>query len=204
MKFFCKASCGAASRDVSRRADRNAAVASLRLQTERKTNRSPVIAILGKVYNMGVRTQCKKWRDLCMGDRSGKVILGLILLTVGALLFLDLLGIDTGDLIGFLIPGAIMLFGAKRVVQGSSAGKKAWGAFLFLFGLLMLIGKLDLLFSCMLAIMAIYFGFRLIRRESRPVQHVPDIVERRWAEAVLKEDALDRWEREYQARKLEP
>lgn len=136
-----------------------------------------------------------------MSDRSGKVILGLILLMVGALLILDLFGIHTGDLISFLIPGAIMLYGGKRLIHGGSAGKKGWGAFVFLFGLLMLIGKLDLLFSCLLAMIAIYFGYRLIRRQSKPVHSVPDVLERRWAEAVLKEDALDRWEREHQARK---
>ncbi len=134
-----------------------------------------------------------------LSDRSGKVILGLILLTVGALLLLSLVGIDTGDIIRFLIPGTIMFYGGKTLIHGASTGKKGWGAFLFLFGLLMLIGKLELLFSCLLAMTAIFFGYRLIRRQSRPVHTVPDVMERRWAEAVLKEDALDRWEREHQA-----
>jgi lia operon protein LiaI len=136
-----------------------------------------------------------------MSERSGKVLLGMILLVVGALLLLDLLGIDTGDLVEILIPGAIMLYGGKRLIQADSTGKRAWGAFVFVFGLLMLIDKLDLLFSCLLAITAIYVGFRLMRRRQAPCHHVPDIIERHWANSVLKEDNLDRWERELRARK---
>jgi lia operon protein LiaI len=135
-----------------------------------------------------------------MSERSGKVLLGLILLIVGAMLILDILGIDTGDLLGLLIPGAIMLYGAKRLLQAGSAGKKGWGAFVFVFGLLMLIGKLELLFSCLLAITVMVIGYRLLRRRPSPAARMPDIGERHWAHSMLKDDVLDRWEKEWQTR----
>ncbi|MFY0545149.1 LiaF transmembrane domain-containing protein [Brevibacillus sp. H7] len=129
-----------------------------------------------------------------MSERSGKVLLGLVLLLVGTLVILDQFGIDGGDLFGILIPAVIMVYGAKKVVSGS--GTKFWGVLVFLFGLLMLIGKLDLLFTNLLAIAIIYFGYRLIKRRDTPMEPAPSALERHWAQQVLKEDALDRWERE--------
>ncbi|MBO8164622.1 MAG: hypothetical protein H0Z34_12985 [Brevibacillus sp.] len=137
-----------------------------------------------------------------MGERSGKVLLGLVLLVVGALLLLDLVGIDTGDIIRLLIPAAIMVYGAKRVISAESTGKRVWGICAFLFGLLMLIGKLELLFSSLLAVAVIYLGIRLLRRQSAFADESPDFVERQWAQSVLREDVLDRWERE-RSRKLD-
>jgi lia operon protein LiaI len=129
-----------------------------------------------------------------MSERSGKVLLGLVLLLVGTLVILDQLGIDGGDLFGILIPAVIMIYGAKKVVRGS--GSKFWGVLVFLFGLLMLIGKLDLLFTNLLAIAIIYLGYRLIRRRDIPTQPAPSALEQYWARQILKEDTLDRWEHE--------
>lgn len=44
-------------------ADQIRAVPCLRLQTERKTNRSPVIPFFRQLYNKAVRTQYKEWRN---------------------------------------------------------------------------------------------------------------------------------------------
>ncbi len=128
-----------------------------------------------------------------MSERSGKVLLGLVLLLVGTLVILDQFGIDGGDLFGIFIPAVIMIYGAKKVVSGS--GSKFWGVVIFLFGLLMLIGKLDLLFTNLLAIVIIYMGYRLLKRRDVPTESAPSALERQWAQQVLKEDALDRWER---------
>jgi len=132
-----------------------------------------------------------------MSERSGKILLGLILLLVGALVLLDKLGIDFGDMLRFLIPGAIMLYGAKKVISGS--GSKFWGGLIFLFGLLMLVGKLHLLMSSLLAIGIIYAGYRLLRHRPDREEEMPSQMERLWAKQILKEDMLDRWERERQA-----
>ncbi|MGD8191989.1 LiaF transmembrane domain-containing protein [Brevibacillus ginsengisoli] len=134
-----------------------------------------------------------------MGERSGKVFLGLSLLIVGVLLLVDQLGL-VRHLFHLLIPGLIMIFGAKKVISDESAGKKFFGLFIFLFGFLMMIGKLHLLFSSLLAIGVIYFGFRLIRRDTHRTDEAVGYADRQWAKAVLKEDALDRWEREVDAR----
>ncbi|QQE73817.1 hypothetical protein KDJ56_18370 [Brevibacillus composti] len=129
-----------------------------------------------------------------MNERSGKVLLGLALLLTGGFVLLDLLGIDGGHFLGVLIPGLIMLYGARKVIKGS--GSRFFGILVFLFGLLMMIGKLHLLFNVILAIGVIYLGYRLIRRRDKSDEHMPTRWERQWAQQVLKEDALDRWERQ--------
>lgn len=134
-----------------------------------------------------------------MGERSGKVFLGLSLLIVGVLLIMDQLGLIR-SLFHILIPGLIMIFGAKKVISDESAGKKFFGIFIFLFGLLMMIGKLHLLFSCLLAVAIIFLGFRLMRRGTSRTDEMVGFADRQWAQAVLKQDALDRWEREVEAR----
>lgn len=126
-----------------------------------------------------------------MGERSGKVLLGLVLLLIGGLVLLDLVGVDGGDVIGLLIPGVIMLYGARKVM--GTSGSRVWGILAFLFGFLMLIGKLDLLFHSILAIGVIYLGYRLLRPRQVPKQ-APMAWERQWAQRILKEDALDEWE----------
>ncbi|USG64763.1 hypothetical protein NDK47_21965 [Brevibacillus ruminantium] len=127
-----------------------------------------------------------------MNERSGKVLLGLALLLTGGFVFLDLLGIHSGRFLGILIPGLIMLYGARKLMSGS--GSRFWGLLVFLFGLLMLIGKLHLLFNVIIAVGVIYLGYRLIRRHDRSDDHMPTVWEKQWAERVLKEDALDNWE----------
>ncbi|HBZ80720.1 MULTISPECIES: hypothetical protein [Brevibacillus] len=128
-----------------------------------------------------------------MSERSGKVLLGLVLLLIGGLVLLDQIGIDFGDLIGLLIPGVIMLYGARKIMGQS--GSRFWGIVIFLFGFLMLIGKLHLLFHGLLAIGVIYLGYRLLRPSHVP-KEAPPAWERQWAQKVLKEDALDAWEKD--------
>lgn len=135
-----------------------------------------------------------------MGERSGKIFLGLSLLIVGVLLLVDQLGLIR-HVFHILIPGLIMIYGAKKVISDESAGKKFFGLFIFLFGLLMMIGKLHLLFSSLLAIGIIFLGFRLMRRGTYRTDEMTGFADHRWAQAVLKQDALDRWEREVEARK---
>ncbi|WNC15841.1 LiaF transmembrane domain-containing protein [Brevibacillus brevis] len=127
-----------------------------------------------------------------MSERSGKFLLGLVLLLIGGLVLLDQLGIDSGDILGLLVPGVIMLYGARKVL--GHGGSRFWGVLVFLFGLLMLFGKLHLLFHSILAIGVIYLGYRLIRPAPTPKEGPPEW-ERQWAKSVLKEDVLDRWEK---------
>ncbi|MGG1664288.1 LiaF transmembrane domain-containing protein [Brevibacillus sp. NRS-1366] len=127
-----------------------------------------------------------------MSERSGKILLGLVLLLIGGLVLLDQLGIDSGDLIGVLIPVVIMLYGARKVM--GSSGSRFWGVLVFLFGLLMLFGKLHLLFHSILAIGVIYLGYRLLRPQPEP-KEAPKAWERQWAKGILKEDSLDDWEK---------
>lgn len=127
-----------------------------------------------------------------MSERSGKFLLGLVLLLIGGLVLLDQLGIDSGDILGLLVPGVIMLYGARKVL--GHGGSRFWGVLIFLFGLLMLVGKLHLLFHSILAIGIIYLGYCLIRPKQAPKEGPPEW-ERQWAQRVLKEDTLDQWEK---------
>ncbi|MDF2682621.1 MAG: hypothetical protein K0R47_3811 [Brevibacillus sp.] len=127
-----------------------------------------------------------------MSERSGKFLLGLVLLLIGGLVLLDQLGIDSGDILGLLVPGVIMLYGARKVM--GHGGSRFWGVLIFLFGLLMLFGKLHLLFHSILAIGIIYLGYSLIRPKQAPKEG-PAEWERQWAQRVLKEDSLDNWEK---------
>jgi len=73
-------------------------------------------------------------------------------------------------------------------------GSRFWGVLVFLFGLLMLIGKLHLLFHSIVAIGVIYLGYRLIRQKPTPPEG-PAEWESQWAKRVWKEDDLDQRER---------
>lgn len=127
-----------------------------------------------------------------MGERSGKILLGLVLLLIGGLVLLDQIGIDSGDVIGLLIPAVIMIYGARKIM--GSSGSRFWGILIFMFGFLMLIGKLHLLFTSLLAVGVIYLGYRLIRSKDDVSKEAPPEWERQWARRVLKEETLDQWE----------
>ncbi len=135
-----------------------------------------------------------------MGERSGKILLGLVLLIVGTILFLDQFGIHLGSIIKLLIPGLIMVYGAKKILSPGGAGSKGLGIFVFLLGLLMLVGKLHVLFSSLLAVGIIYAGYCMLRRRSIEPEPV-SAAERQWAKTILKEDMIDRFEQEIKARK---
>ncbi|WP_400164749.1 LiaF transmembrane domain-containing protein [Brevibacillus sp. TJ4] len=127
-----------------------------------------------------------------MGERSGKILLGLVLLMVGGLILLDLIGIDGGRIIGLLIAAVIMVYGIRKMMR--STGSRIWGVLIFLFGFLMLIGKLNLFFTSLLAIGVIYIGYKLIRSQDDSEQ-APSEWERQWAKRVLREsESLDQWE----------
>lgn len=127
-----------------------------------------------------------------MGERSGKLLLGLVLLFLGGLVLLDQIGIDIGDVIEWLIPAVLIIYGARKMMGRS--GSRFWGVLIFLFGFLMLIGKLHLLFTSLLAIGVIYLGYRLIRSKDDVAKEAPPEWERQWARRVLKEESLDQWE----------
>lgn len=136
-----------------------------------------------------------------MQGQSGKIFLGLTLIVVGVLVLLDKLGLGIDRLIPMFIAGLLMIYGCKKVLSAGSTGNKGWGIFVFLFGLLMLLNKLSLLFGCMLAIAIIYFGFKVMKSQRHSSQHeAPPIWERDWAKSVLREDKLDRWEHELKKR----
>ncbi|MFD2369181.1 hypothetical protein ACFSO0_04190 [Brevibacillus sp. GCM10020057] len=126
-----------------------------------------------------------------MSERSGKFLLGLVLLLIGGLVLLDQFGIDSGDILRLLIPGVLMLYGARKIL---GHGSRFWGVIVFLLGFLLLSGKLHLLFHSIVAIGVIYLGYRLIRQKPTPPQG-PSEWESRWAKRMLKEDDLDLWER---------
>lgn len=131
-----------------------------------------------------------------MSEKAGKVLIGLVFLVVGVLIILDMIGFGVGTILRLAIPVLLMMYGARKILASPSKGGKGWGIFVFLFGLLMLIGKLHLLFSTLLAIGILYYGMRLIRRPA-PAMHLQGDGERMWAARFLRDDLVDRWEREW-------
>lgn len=137
-----------------------------------------------------------------MGERSGKILLGLVLLIVGIMLVFDQMGIHFGTIMRVFIPGLLMVYGARKIISTEPANSKGWGIFVFLFGLLMLIGKLNLLFSSLVAVAIIYAGFRLLKGNRHQPSEAVSMAERNWAQSILKEDELDRFEREWKQKHL--
>ncbi|MFM1655266.1 hypothetical protein ACI7RC_24700 [Brevibacillus sp. B_LB10_24] len=135
-----------------------------------------------------------------MSERSGKLLLGTALLFLGVVILLGHLGFVKG-LLGFLISGAVIFWGGSKLLAAKSTGGRIWGAFLVFFGILMLTGKVHLLFSTLIAVGILYLGYRLIRSHPEPSAEEVSYYERKWARSVLKEDTLDSWEDDLRSRR---
>lgn len=94
---------------------------------------------------------------------TGKTMVGLVLFVVGGTILLGVLGIHLGGLISLAIAGLIMIYGIKKIVTASSRGQKWFGAALLIFGILMLVGAVHLIFKVLIALVVVYFGYKLLK-----------------------------------------
>ncbi|WP_216829397.1 LiaF transmembrane domain-containing protein [Alkalihalobacterium elongatum] len=94
---------------------------------------------------------------------TGKAILGIVLLFIGANLFLQTLGIQIGGLIGLAISILLIIYGYQKLK--SDEGSNLLGMAILIFGLLLAIGHLHIFVGVFIATMIIYFGYRLVTGE---------------------------------------
>ncbi|MDE5414986.1 LiaF transmembrane domain-containing protein [Alkalihalobacterium chitinilyticum] len=94
---------------------------------------------------------------------TGKAIVGIILLFIGANLFLQTLGIQIGGLIGLAISVLLIIYGYRKMK--SDHGSNLLGMAILIFGLLLAIGHLHIFTGIFIAAMIIYFGYRLVTGE---------------------------------------
>ncbi|MDQ0340675.1 lia operon protein LiaI [Caldalkalibacillus uzonensis] len=98
---------------------------------------------------------------------SGKKLLGLLLLLIGASALLGMLGIHVGGLISLAIGALLIAYGAKQW----KAGSRIWGGIVLGFGLLILVGSLPVVLSLLLGVALIYAGYKLITNEPDSPSH---------------------------------
>ncbi|MFV8826893.1 LiaF transmembrane domain-containing protein [Alkalihalobacterium sp. APHAB7] len=94
---------------------------------------------------------------------TGKAIVGIILLFIGANLFLQTLGIQLGGLIGLAISVLLVIYGYRKMK--SDHGSNLLGMAILIFGLLLAIGHLHIFAGIFIAAIIIYFGYRLVTGE---------------------------------------
>lgn len=100
---------------------------------------------------------------------SGKSLVGIILLLLGATVFFGMFGIHLGGIIAFVIAAALIWFGAKKL----KAGHPVMGVIALVIGLMMLAGSIPFLISVAIAVVCIYFGWKLIKREDDDPEPAP-------------------------------
>ncbi|MBO8171565.1 MAG: hypothetical protein H0Z33_06735 [Bacillaceae bacterium] len=96
---------------------------------------------------------------------TGKTLIGLVMLIIGAAVFLNAVGIHAGNLIGLLIAIALIFYGFKLFKHSESSLKRGLGVVLLVFGALSLAGAAHLFFGILLAAVIIYFGWNMLKQE---------------------------------------
>jgi lia operon protein LiaI len=96
---------------------------------------------------------------------NGKSGLALILIALGALILLDFIGFGLGNILGFLVPAAMVALG----YIGIKRGRSFIGWVLVIIGLISLLGKMSGFFGLIIAGAFIYFGYTMLKRSSSTV-----------------------------------
>src|SRR5262245_22919235 len=102
---------------------------------------------------------------------SGRMIFGLVILTLGVLWTLDNLGlIDSGDVLQWW-PMALVAFGVAKILGLGTRRNVVWGSTFTVAGLWMLAGNFDLIHTHLLSLwplMLIAIGITIILRAGAP------------------------------------
>ena len=101
---------------------------------------------------------------------SGKKVLGLILLLLGAATLFGLLGIHIGGITSMVVGVLLIGYGWKRWQDDH----KGWGACLMVLGLLFFVGSVPTLISLGIGVALVYAGYRLLTNRSEPTTYDPD------------------------------
>lgn len=101
---------------------------------------------------------------------SGKKVLGLILLLLGASALLGLLGIHVGGIISLVVGALLLAYGWKNWQED----RKGWGACLIVLGLFFLLGSVPTLISLAIGVALVYAGYRLFTNNGDPTSFHSD------------------------------
>ena len=137
--------------------------------------------------------------------KKGSYKIGLIIMALGILMLLGFLGMNIGWIIGLIIPTYFVYKGWQLFTQRQSTGKKVFGIFLMIIGLLWLAGMLHVIIGLAIAALLIYYGMKMIKK-NKSLSIAPDleaaIGEGFKANPTMNEfsfkdyDHLDEWEKE--------
>lgn len=137
--------------------------------------------------------------------RSGSYALGIVLVIIGALMLLGQLGVNVGWIVALVIAGFLIFKGWSMYKHGESSGKRGFGIFLMVIGLLWMTGLLHVLLGLAIAAAIIYFGWKMLKdRRYTPMAADPVFDGGNHQQAPHTEptpkfqnfDHLDEWERE--------
>ncbi|HET7627526.1 MAG TPA: hypothetical protein VFK44_03960 [Bacillales bacterium] len=93
---------------------------------------------------------------------NGKTLAGIVLVAIGGMMLLGMLGIHVGGLFHFIIAGILIYFGIKKLKEHHQVS----GIILLVIGILFLAGAIPFLFGTLIAVVCIFFGWRLMKRNS--------------------------------------
>lgn len=96
-------------------------------------------------------------------ERSGSYVLGIVLVIVGGLMLLGQLGINVGWIVALVIAGFLIFKGWSMYKNGESNGKRGFGIFLMVIGLLWMTGLLHIVLGLAIAAGIIYFGWKILK-----------------------------------------
>lgn len=98
---------------------------------------------------------------------TGKTMIGLVFVVVGATVMLNIFGIHLGGLVKLAVALCLVIYGIKKIANG----QKWFGSAVLAFGLLLIVGIPGLIFQALFALMIVYFGFRLLTGGKREAVH---------------------------------
>ncbi|PWA12174.1 hypothetical protein DCC39_06995 [Pueribacillus theae] len=118
-----------------------------------------------------------------------KSFIGLALLALGGVIFLNVLGFQGGWFIRTLLAIFIVGYAFKKIKQAESSTQKGFGIAVLLFGILMFFGAVHIIFGLLFGLVFIYFGLKMMGKNSKRATKEP--LEVYGNTAAINEDAFD-------------
>ncbi|WP_085522533.1 LiaF transmembrane domain-containing protein [Tuberibacillus sp. Marseille-P3662] len=105
---------------------------------------------------------------------TGKVVAGLILLTLGIITLFGMLGIHLGGIISLILGVVLTYYGWKHIQNQHPI----LGWIVLIIGLMLLVGSLPFMIAAVLSIGCIYLGWRLMKHpdnRDKPAAEGPEV-----------------------------
>lgn len=92
---------------------------------------------------------------------NGKSLAGIALVLFGAVVFFGMFGVHLGGIVAFALGIALVCYGVKKWKNGDNV----LAVIALILGVLMFGGSLPFLIGLLFAVICIYFGWKLMRKE---------------------------------------